>query len=269
MDLAPSSSDLLACARAAARRAGDHALRNLHRRGEALSSTRHDVKLRLDVECQEKAFEVIRSAFPRHDVLGEEGGAADGSAGGGGHEWVVDPIDGTVNFSHGLPLWCCSVAVRLGERPLAGAVYAPALREEYSASADGPAVCNDAPLRVSAVTELAAALVHTSLDRRDLTGQRSLALFGAIAGCVQRPRVLGSAALDLCQVASGQADGYFEAGVYVWDVAAAGLIVERAGGTAEALQYHDPRRRHLMYLATNGLLHAAIRDVIDRALRGT
>ena len=108
----PSPADLLACAVEAARAAGHHAVKNESRRGEVAQSLAHDVKLNLDTECQRKAEAVIRNAFPNHAMLGEEG-ASDGDA--SGPLWIIDPIDGTVNFSHGLTYWCSSIAVQVDE----------------------------------------------------------------------------------------------------------------------------------------------------------
>lgn len=259
-----NNADLLDCAIAAARAAGTHAFRNFERRTDAVRRFRHDVKLRLDIECQAVAEEVIRSRYPEHAVLGEEDEAARPAGPAGELEWVIDPIDGTVNFSHGFPQWCCSVAVRRGETVLAGAVFAPMLNDLYSATADGPALLNGQPIRVSDVDSLAAALVMTGLDKHPDMNLPPLSIFQALAENTQKARIMGSAALDLCLVARGAADGYFETGIYLWDVAAAGLIVQRAGGMAERLcQLPDNRIR---YLASNGRLQSALREVIDRAV---
>lgn len=267
---AESSDALLACAVDAVRTAGNHALRNVARRGDVVQTLEHDVKLQLDLECQAKAQQVIHAAFPEHRILGEEDATrgeartaatrpdADASA----FEWIVDPIDGTVNFSHGLPVWCCSVAVRRKQTVLAGAVYAPSSNELYTAAADGAAQLNGLPIAVSKTTELNQSLVFTGIDRNLAPGLKPFALFERIATHVQRPRISGSAALDICHVAAGYADGYFEAGVYLWDVAAAGLIVQRAGGAAEILRHQDERSYRLVFLATNGLIHQDMQELV-------
>jgi myo-inositol-1(or 4)-monophosphatase len=252
--------DLLACAIEAARVAGEHALRNTHRRSEALAAPRHDVKLKLDVECQSRAEEVIRSAFPGHALLGEEDAAGRPSGRASAYEWIIDPIDGTVNFSHGLPLWCCSIGVRRGADVVAGAVYAPAIRELYAASVDTPSVCNDAPIHVSTLEALDRAVVFTGTNKDASSVEASLARFNRIAQAVQRARIMGSAALDLCMVARGQAEGYFERGIFIWDVAAGGLIVRQAGGRSETVAELEEGR--LEFLATNGRIHEALRRVV-------
>ena len=220
----------------------------------------HDVKLKLDKECQEIAEQTILAHFPTHAILGEET-AEDSTAGSvPPYLWIIDPIDGTVNFSHGLPFWCCSVAVRHHAQTMAGAVYAPALGELYTAAIGLPAECNQKPIRISNVRKLNQAMVLTGLDQKVNPKTKRLELFRAIADTAQKARVMGVAALDMCRVAAGQADGYFEAGIYTWDVAAAALIVERSGGRAEILGNPAPHR--LLFLATNGLIHDELKSLI-------
>jgi myo-inositol-1(or 4)-monophosphatase len=260
----PNHADLLTCAVDAARAAGDHALRNIHRRGSVAARFDHDVKLHLDVECQRKAEGVIRGAFPLHRILGEEGGAFDRET---APLWIVDPIDGTVNFHHGMPLWCSSVAVRVGRSVVAGAVYAPVLRELYTATAEGPALLNGDPIRVSEIARLEDALVLTGLSKHINTNLPALDVLGEVSLKVQKARIMGAAAVDICHVACGRADGYYESGIYLWDVAAAGLIAQRAGGCAEVIEeLTDVRYR---YVCTNGKIHNDLKQVIVDALAGS
>ena len=195
----PSPTSLLAVARLAATRAGDHARCNGLRRQDVNTISRHDVKHKLDVECQTIATQTILAAFPGHAILGEETAGAERPA-PAGVEWIIDPIDGTVNFFHGLPYWCCSVAARLDGVTQAGFVYAPEMGLAFEAASDGPALCNGQPLQTSACTDLARALVHTGTDKADGTS-RSSRFFDALAMVVQRPRIMGAAALDICFVA--------------------------------------------------------------------
>jgi len=258
----PSPTDLLACAVFAARTAGSHALRNVSRRRVAFRTFKHDVKLKLDWECQKKAEQAILSRFPKHDILGEEDQEHDTSrVSDGNFQWIIDPIDGTVNFSHGLPLWCCSVAVRRGRQVLAGAVYAPALKELYTASVREPAKCNGARIRVSDVRHLKGALVLTGLDKHVDPRVPPFAIFETLSNNVQKSRIIGSAALDLCHVAAGQAEGYFESGIYIWDIAAAGLIVQQAGGKGEILK--DQGNNRLCFVASNGRIHSGLKKLIS------
>lgn len=261
----PAPSILLDCALHAARLAGEHALANVHRRTEVLQAFKHDVKLNLDVECQRKAAGAILERFPDHAILGEED-TGDQPAAASDYEWIIDPIDGTVNFSHGFPFWCCSIAVRRGGTVLAGAVHAPAIRETYTATLDGPALCNGQPLAVSATPALDQAIVFTGLDKNAAPNVAPNAIFERITARVQRTRVIGSAALDLCMVAAGRGDGYFESGIYIWDIAAAGLIVRRAGG-ATAGYNRQPGGHRQAFIATNGRLQEELTALIGEALR--
>jgi myo-inositol-1(or 4)-monophosphatase len=257
----PSQSQLLETAVAAAHAAGGHAAKNKSRRHEVAARFKHDVKLNLDLEAQNAALEVIRQRHPDHSVLAEEDAARDERR--SEYQWIVDPIDGTVNFSHGMPQWCSAVAVRRGDRIVAGAVYAPDLGELYTAAADGLACMNGKPIRVSNVARIDEAIVFTGLDKNVDPRLKPFFYFERLALNTQKARVMGAAALDICHVACGQGDGYFEAGIYIWDVAAAGLVVERAGGTVETLRYIDGER--LVFLATNGVLHGAFRSIVGCA----
>ena len=256
------SRKLLDCAISAAKEAGNHALRNISRRKEVLKTFQHDVKLVLDAECQAVAARVIQSAFPKHAILGEEDSTAAGNSSGGKYEyqWVIDPIDGTVNFSHGLPNWCCSIAVRSNGVSVAGAVYLPVIQELYTAANDLPASRNGEEIHVSTVSNLSKAIVMTGIDKNEGTAAPPFEIFRRISVSTQKTRVMGAAAADLCQVASGRAEGYYESGIYIWDVAAAGLIVERAGGKAEIIGKQDSNR--LSFLATNGRIHSSLQDLI-------
>lgn len=259
-----STKELLDCAKAAAMAAADHAARNTARRRESIAILRHDVKLRLDVEAQEHAERVIRERFPTHAILGEESQDAHAAPAPDAYEWIIDPIDGTVNFTHGIAQWCTSVAVRQGNQVLAGVVYAPMVQELFTATADGPATLNGNPIAVSAVDTLDQSIVMTGLDKNVSSTVPPFAIFNKLAANTQRVRIMGAAALDICHVASGIADAYFESGIYIWDVAAAGLIVQRAGGAAGILRQLDPQR--LMFLASNGRTHAAMTQLIEEAI---
>ena len=252
-----SSTHLLAVATMAAQRAGEHALANLHRRGDVNAADRLDVKHKLDVEAQEIATGIIQQSFPDHVIFGEESDTAFPSD--DGYVWIIDPIDGTVNFFHGMNWWCSSVAVRHNGKTIAGAVFLPQVGELFQATFDGPALCNGAPIHVSATDRPDLAAFATGMGKWR-TEETAFRLLRAISEFSQRPRMLGAAAADMCMVAAGRMDGFFESGIYVWDMAAAGLIVERAGGTVELLKTYPNRR--LAVLATNGKLQAAARDVI-------
>ncbi|MCG2661723.1 MAG: inositol monophosphatase [Kiritimatiellae bacterium] len=253
----PFLDRLLACAEAAARAGGKHALKHNHRRRIIAETFAHDVKLKLDRECQDVAERTIRKCFPRAVILGEETPVAPAAA---DVLWIIDPIDGTVNYFHGLPLWCCSVAVQVRGRTAAGAVYAPMLEECYTAHRERSSTCNGKPLAVSATHRLKDAVILTGLNKQNDLLNHSIALFQRLSRKTQKLRIMGSAALDICQVAAGRADAFFESGFYLWDVAAAGLIVDQAGGHAEIMATGP--HYQLRIIASNGRLHTPLRRLI-------
>jgi myo-inositol-1(or 4)-monophosphatase len=218
---------ILACAEAAVRRGGAHALENRHRRMEVAQRLPGDIKLVLDHESQEVIFDEIHRHFPDSSILGEEGSHDAGTE--GRLNWVVDPIDGTVNFSHGIPIWGSCVAAREGDRVVAGAVYLPELEELYSASLEAPAACNGTPIRASAVDRLDHAMMLTGFPKDYGSDESAIARFKLLTTACQRTRMNGSAAAAILWVARGVSDVYMERGIYLWDVAAAGFIAERAG----------------------------------------
>ena len=252
----PSNSDLLNVCIEAARTAGLHALNHLHRREEIAEQFDHDVKLVMDSECQHIAEEVIRRHFPDHAILGEEGCSTNDHA----FEWIIDPIDGTANYTRGNPLWCCSIAVRRNSEILAGAVFIPMLNECYSATADGPALCNGNPIHASTVSSLRSATLFTGLTKT--IDERAIAFFGEAAHCAHKVRIIGSAAIDICHVACGRSDAYFEAGIYIWDVAAAGLIAERAGALCTV--WPRDEQHGIRFLCTNRPLHTAVKQLAEK-----
>lgn len=264
MNTEPSNSLLLAVAVQAARRASQHAFSHQERRQDANSVEHNDVKLKLDEECQAIAIRTILESFPEHSILAEEDTEELSrlKARASEYQWIIDPIDGTVNFFHGNPYWCCSVAVQRNGETLAGAIVAPGQGLIYEAAVGVGALCNGAPIQVSKTVRADEAQVLTGADKSEDAAQKPFRFFNAIAERVQRPRVCGSAALDICAVARGTADGYFEPGIYVWDIAAADLILRMAGGRGEAL--HRFGGHKLAYLASNG---SGLHDVLAEALK--
>ena len=259
-----SPAHLLETVVLAVRTAGTHALNNRHRKTDTVMVAAHDVKLKLDLECQEMIWNLVRQHFPTHAILAEES-ADKGQPADDPHQspylWIIDPIDGTVNFTHGLPWWCCSVAVNYKGKTVAAAVYAPATNELFTSMRGGPACCNGIPLAVSQVKKLKESMVLTGLDQKFTEQDQRLTRFLAISDNVQKARVIGAAALDMCRVAAGQSDGYFEGSIYTWDVAAAGFIVEQAGGRAEILAELSPHR--LIFMATNGYIHDELKALVN------
>ncbi len=230
-----------------------------------------DLVTEVDVEVERAARALLASRFPDHDILAEElGGGRDGAS----HRWVFDPLDGTTNFAHGVPIFCASLALEIDGEAVVGAVFDPNRQELFTAERGVGAWLNGAPIRVSETSTLIDALLVTGFpydvhDRLD----EVIGLFKAYVGKARAIRRLGSAAIDLCWTAAGRMDGFWEENLQPWDTRAGALLVEEAGGRVTGLdgQRWDPYARHL--LASNGALHDAMLEVSqayrDRRLNGT
>lgn len=259
----------LASAVAAAREAGALIRRNLRSAKTVKSSTSHDIKLELDVRCQALIERRLRRAFREIPLLGEEG---DHSGTDAPQRWVVDPIDGTVNFAYGIPHACVSIALqeRAPDRSqraessarhvstpdfttVLGVVYDPFQDELWTALRGGRALLNGRPIQVSRRARLAEAIVSIGFAKSRSNLERALPYFIWLARRVRKIRMMGSAALGLTYVATGRLDAYIERGISLWDIAAGGLILECAGGVF----WHEPTRGPLRYrmIASNGRLH--------------
>jgi myo-inositol-1(or 4)-monophosphatase len=205
----------------------------------------------------------IQAAFPNDAILAEERGA---QAGGSGRRWIIDPLDGTTNYAHGLPIYAVSIALEVGGHVRLGVVYDPSQRELFVAERGAGAFCNDARLAVSAATTLDASLLATGFpyDIR-VKADNNLREYAAFAVRTRGVRRMGSAVLYLAWLAAGRLDGYWELRLGPWDVAAGGLMVEEAGGRLTgldggALDLDNPR-----VVASNGRIHdqmlAVLREV--------
>jgi myo-inositol-1(or 4)-monophosphatase len=182
-------------------------------------------------EAAERAIVTrIRAAFPDDRIIGEEFSGDQRSA--DGRRWIVDPLDGTVNFVHGHPFACVSIGFVDGEEPAVGVIHAPFLGEVYEASLGGGARLNGEPIRVSGVTDPAASLIATGFPFKPGKGDPTeyLRLVGALLGSTHGVRRAGAAALDLAYVAAGRVDAFFEIGLSPWDIAAGLVLVREAGG---------------------------------------
>ena len=195
------------------------------------ASSQYDIKLELDVRCQTLIERKLRAAFPQINLLAEEGDSGDITQ---AWRWVVDPIDGTVNFAYGIPHACVAIAlqhrVKSGYETVLGVIYEPFVDELWTAAKNGPARLNGRVVRVSDRTDLAECVVTTGFAKTKESLDDMLPFFGRLARSVRKVRMLGSAALALTYVATGRLDAYVESRVKLWDIVAGGLILERAGG---------------------------------------
>lgn len=245
-----------------AARAGGKVLRSMQGQVEAREKAPADLVTEADVMSQEAIRECLLARFPDHGFLGEEDSAADLAA--GPHEareytWIVDPLDGTTNYVHGLENYCVSVALRRGSEIIVGTVYDPVREECFVAVNGGGACLNGKRLHTSSVRELDQALVATSLPARVTPGSLEISRFLEVLYRCQALRRMGSAALNLCYVAAGRLDAYWATSVKTWDVAAGILLVSEAGGVITALDGGPiDVDRPLFASAANATLHAEL-----------
>ena len=225
-----------------------------------------DLVTDVDVAVERMFRAMIADRFPDHPILGEEfGGAREVPA---GPCWVFDPIDGTTNFAHGVPIFCASLALEIDGIGQVAAVYDPNRRELFTAERGGGAYLNGQPLRVSSAAQLVDALLVTGFpyDVHQRVDE-IVRLFAAFVGQARAVRRLGSAAIDLCWVAAGRMDGFWESDLSPWDIAGGALIVSEAGGQVTTTDGSAFTSRGGEVLATNGHLHGAMLDVIRTARR--
>lgn len=253
-------SELLAAARAAARAAAE-LLRDARPDRIKSKSNPRDLVTEWDVRSEEVIRRVLAAHAPGIPVVGEEGGGERTD----GEHWLVDPIDGTVNFAHGLPLWCVSIAAARGNDVLAGVVVAPLLGWWFEAVAGGGARDGTgAPLAVSAIARLDQALLGTGFPY-DMTRDNNLERWNHLMRTAGSCRRLGAAAIDLCLVAKGALDGHWENRLQPWDLAAGVLIIREAGGTVTDLT-GGPFDLHVgEVLASNGAIHGELIAELARA----
>ncbi len=198
---------------------------------ERLSVTakqRNDFVSEADVQAEQEIIQILRKTYPNHGILAEESGEQHGHD---DYQWVIDPLDGTTNFLHGIPHFAISIGFRHKNRLEAGLVYDPIRQEMFTASRGAGAQINDRRMRVSNIPQMENALLGTGFPFRHPQHQPAyLNFFGSLFGKCVEVRRAGAASLDLAYVASGRLDGYWEFGLKEWDIAAGALLVQEAGG---------------------------------------
>jgi myo-inositol-1(or 4)-monophosphatase len=223
----------------------------------------HDIKLELDVRCQKTIEKVLRKAFPEIPLLGEEGTSGDLNA---EYRWVVDPIDGTVNYYFGMPHAAVSIALQTTApgSPLAvlGVIYDPFTDELWTATHGGKTKLNGKFVQVSKRAKLNDAVIAMGFSKSRENLEKSLPHLNRLARRAKKIRIMGSAALELAYVASGRLDAYIERTINIWDIAAGGLMVECSGGEMFLKKMPDGRLR---MCADNGLLRKKLK--IDGLLK--
>ena len=215
-----------------------------------------------DHAAEKAIFGVIRATYPDHYILSEEAGEIKQES---EYKWIIDPIDGTVNFAHGIPLNCVSIAVEKNGEIILGAVYNPHLNEFFLAEKGKGATLNDKPIQVSAETQAIKACLVTGFPYTYINLPNGpLEIFERFIRKGVPVRRLGSAAIDLCWVACGRFDGFYEHKLEAWDSAAGYLIVEEAGGRVTDFDGNKFSPYQHRIVATNGKIHDELLDVIHQ-----
>ncbi len=222
-----SLNSALAVAVKAARAAGKVMRDNWHKPKHVNSAEAHDIKLELDVQCQALIEKILAKNLPQIPVLGEEGSTGDVTA---EYRWVIDPIDGTVNYFFGMPHAAVSIALQHGEQSVVGVIYDPFTDEIWTTTKGQPTRLNGRTVRVSNRTKLNDCIIAMGFSKSRDNLQKSLPHLIRISKQAKKIRIMGSAALELVYVASGRLDAYIERTINLWDVAAGSLLVENAGG---------------------------------------
>lgn len=222
-----------------------------------------DLVTEVDLECERMCRAILAERFPSHDVLAEELSSGPDERARASHRWVFDPLDGTTNYAHGLPIFCSSLALEIDGDAEVAAIFDPTRQELFTAERGEGAFVNGQRLAVSVTTSLMDALLVTGFPYDvQIKATTLVALFAAFLERARAVRRLGSAALDLCYVAAGRFDGFWEQTLKPWDVAAGALIVAEAGGRVTGMDGSpfDPVAAHLV--ASNGLVHDEMLEVI-------
>ena len=225
--------------------------------------SRTDLVTNIDNESEEYIVSAIRDRFGDHSIVAEEGRSRDTD---GEFIWYVDPLDATNNFAHGIPFFCVSIGVysKTEKGIICGAVFDPCHNEMFHAVKGKGAFCNGAKIHVSGISDLGVALLATGFPyAKDDMEKNNLKEFCRFLPGIQCIRRLGSAALDLCYVASGRVDGFWEPMLKPWDTAAGSIIVQEAGGVVTKYDGSGYDPLYPQILASNGLLHKQMTGILN------
>ena len=256
--------DFLSVAKTLAKQAGDLCLNIQQDLGEVHYKSKKDVVTRADIASEKLIVEGIRKAFPTHSIRTEEAGVIEGTD--PQYRWIIDPVDGTVNFSRGIPLWGISIALHFEGKPLVAAINLPKLGELFAAARGLGAFMNGKPIHVSAESDSVHAIVSNgdfNVGDAEKINEQNSRNFAREAVAFERVKCLGSAVIEGCFTACGRIDCFVMTMSYPWDIAAIALMVEEAGGKSTRidgapLQFVDAEQA----IFSNGVLH----DTLIRTL---
>ncbi len=254
-------SDALKLAVEAALAAGRIQKERSGRVGEIQYKGEINLVTEVDFLCEKEIIASIKTQFPDHAILAEESGATKGDA---DHLWIIDPLDGTVNYAHGYPCYCVSIGYQCRGEVVVGVVYNPCLDELFVAEKGKGATLNDNPISVSSTTQLKQSLLATGFayDINE-SSNNNLDHFTHFIKACQALRRPGSAAMDLCYTAMGRFEGFWELKLHPWDYAAGWLMVEEAGGKVTRFDGSPLQMGDRSILTSNGHIHSAVVDVLQ------
>lgn len=237
----------------ASREAGEYAREHIAKIKEVAHKGAHtNLVTDVDKTCEKVIVDKVRKSFPSHSILAEEGGE---EKKGGSFTWIIDPLDGTTNYTHGLPIYCVSIAVAESDSVKLGAIYDPSRDELFTAEEGKGAFLNGKRIQASRADKIMDSLIVTGFAYNIKGKIANMEYFKIMLEKAQAVRRLGSAALDLSYVACGRFDGFWELGLSPWDMAAGQLIVKEAGGTVTMLNGDEFDMSKKEVLATNGKIH--------------
>jgi len=256
--LSPNLNDILSIAKSAARAAAAELMHIWNTSSASvLVRTKHDVKLSADINSENIIKKFIAKHRPQDGILAEESGQSLIKNNG---VWIIDPLDGTVNFSHGHPHFCISIAWLWNGEISAGVIFDPVRNELFSAARGNGATLNNKKISVANNSDLDKTMIGVGFGQATPKGENKNS-FNTLAAKVQKLRISGSAALDLAYVACGRLDAYVESSVFVWDLAAGSIIIEEAGGAARMWRKNKPFMRSCV--AANNILFNKIISSLD------
>jgi len=258
----PDTSELFETACAAARTAGDILMGHYGKRKEITYKGRIDLVTNADIESERAIVGAIHNRWPDHDIITEE---SQPGLSGSAFRWVIDPLDGTVNYVHDIPFFAVSVALEITGALEFGVVYNPFMDEFFHARKGGGAFLNDRPISVSETTRLDRSFLVTGFSYDVRETRENLAQFSHILLKCQSVRRLGSAAIDMCYCAMGRFDGYWELTIMPWDIAAGMVIVEEAGGMVTRIDGGPLSIYDKQVLTSNGRIHHVLIDEIAQS----
>src|SRR6266568_4399568 len=259
------SQDLISPMQSIAREAGALLMDFFHQQVKIEYKGDADLVTVADRKSEALILERIRKQFPTHDVMGEEGTRIES---GSDYKWYVDPLDGTTNFAHGFPVFCVSLAVQYRGQGAAGVIYDPTRDEMFAAELGKGALLNGQSIHVSATSRVAECLVGTGFPSQKRHKSPNIYFYHQLTLRTHGVRRAGSAALDLCNVACGRFDGFWEFNLNPWDTAAGVLIVQEAGGKVTDMRGGPFQLNSRETLASNQLVHPVLVNEFEQIFSG-